>query len=797
MKNKSVAICLGILAIMAWGFYPLSAQQVNPLNPLLGPRPLGDGFMPRQPDIGPQPYGLIPRPGVTIPPPPQISKRSQEVPSDLAKVTQRNCGLVSLPQPLFSPPSSPPSLGAPSSPRTIPVRGPWPGSPESGVKQEAKGSQIRSQQQTVVKPQYEPLSTIEIAFQQVPDFQTTTSPIKPRNRLRQYGYSLFASPISTFAPTTDVPVGPDYILGPGDDLIINVWGAMDSGVMRTVDRNGQIILPSAGPVRVWGLTFSRAERLIREQLSRHYQGFQTSITMGRLRTMRVYVVGEVCQPGSFTLSSLSTVTNALFAAGGPLKLGSLRNIQLKRNHHEVGTTDLYDFLLRGDKTRDFRLESGDTIFVPPVGSIAAITGEVKRPAIYELKGSTRVTDLIEMAGGLTPRSYLKRVQVIRNKPNSEREVIDLDLTNVRGNGDSPRDIELRNGDLVRIYPTDPRIYNTVRLTGAVKHPGEYELKPGMRLTELLRKENFLPEAYVDRIELARLNDNLTTEILSIDIRKAWEGDRSQDIHLQRLDLISVRSEFKVPGAVRLEGEVMRPGIYRIQRGERVSSVIKRAGGFTNKAFLQGAVFTRRSVQMVEKKRLDEFVRAHDQRLLMQGTQLGALTVATAINKDEAKFQRAVLVQRRQKLQVLASKVTLGRVVISLDELDKLEGSPSDLTLEDGDSLKIPHEPATVIVMGVVRNPTGVLHKEDMDVQYYLNRAGGLIPDEADKKGMYLLKADGSAITGFMMLRNIEPGDVIVVPPSTEAKVQWLPFLKDLVTITSQVALGLAGLAAIF
>lgn len=646
---------------------------------------------------------------------------------------------------------------------------------------------------TPLTPQFapEPFSPIESSFN-LPIF-----PGQPTQELRQYGYSLFASPISTFAPVEDVPVGPDYIMGPGDNMIVRVWGPMESVSSQTLDRNGQINLPNVGPVKLWGLTFKDASDLIQRQLSQYYRGIQASVTMGALRVIRVYVVGEVCQPGSYTLSSLSTVTNALFAAGGPIKLGSLRNVELKRNHHTVGTIDLYDFLLKGDKTRDFRLESGDTIFVPPVGPIVAITGEVNRPAIYELQGTAHVGDLIEMAGGKTPRTYLKRVQLIRTKPNAEREVIDLDLTDLGGNGDSPRHMELRNGDLVKVYPTDPRIYNTVSLAGAVKHVGEYQLKPGMRISELVTQGGALPEAYLDRVEIARLKDDLSTEVVQVNLKAVWAGDQSQDIALRSRDQITIRSEYRAPWRVTLEGEVKRPGVYTLQQGEQMSSVLRRAGGFTDKAFLNGAIFTRGSVREIERKRLDDFVRDHEQRLLAEASQL--TPSALGISKDDALARQAVLVQRRELLEILASKVTLGRVVIHLDEPDKLEGSPNDLVLQDGDNLTVLQKPAEVLVMGSVRNPTGVLHKEDMDVQYYLNRAGGLTP-EAEAKDVYLLKADGSAITGFMRLRNIEPGDVIIAPPSTEAKIQWLSLFKDLATIVGQfgqVALGLAGLAKIF
>src|SRR4029450_10753796 len=236
--------------------------------------------------------------------------------------------------------------------------------------------------------------------------------------LRQYGYSMFAGNVSTFAPVDDIPVGPDYVLGPGDDVTINVWGALDSTLVRTVDRNGRIVLPKVGDLRIWGLTFSQADRLIRDELARFFRGFQTSVTMGRLRTVSVHVVGEVCQPGVYTLSSLATVTNALYSAGGPTKLGSLREVRLLRGNVQVARIDLYDFLQRGDRTRDYRLESGDTVFVPTIGDVVAVSGEVKRPAIYEIRSGTRLAAVVHLAGGVTPISYLKRVQIVRALPNA-------------------------------------------------------------------------------------------------------------------------------------------------------------------------------------------------------------------------------------------------------------------------------------------------------------------------------------------------------------------------------------------
>lgn len=806
MKGKLGMICLFGSVLMGLGILPLLAQQA-------GPGPSLQGMAQGQWGQGPSPYqGSLPQ-IQSAPAQGQIpsSQGAQRAPGiqgqqqlDPAQINPRPCGWVAV--------ARPPSLAfpqaLPSPPQTVPVQGLLAGSPGASGSPGAgpfqpAGVQLGSGQQNFsssgplfaqgslsnpVPVLYrEPISSIEATFQHLP-----VSGTQGAAELRQYGYSLFSSPVSTFAPVEDVPVGPDYILGPGDDIAINVWGAMESGVLRTVDRNGQIILPSAGPVRVWGLSFSQAERLIREQLARSYRGFQTSVTMGRLRTIRVYVVGEVCQPGSFTLSSLSTVTNALFSAGGPLKLGSLREIQIKRNHHTVGTLDLYDFLLRGDKTRDFRLESGDTIFIPPIGPIAAIAGEVKRPAIYELHGLTRIGDLIEMAGGLTPQSYLKRVQVIRAKPNASREVIDLDLTTLQGSGNSPVNIEIRNGDLVKIYPTDPRVYNTVSLAGVVKYPGEYEMKPNMRLSQLLPQGSILPEAYADGVEVMRFKEDMSTEVIQVSLKKAWSGDHSQDINLLSRDQVTVRSEFRSPWSVTLGGEVKRPGTYTMKQGERLSSVIKRAGGFTDKAYLKVAVFTRETVKKIEEEQLKNFLKTQEERLLAQA---GIVNVV-GIEKEESGQNERTLAAQRELLRSIAGRVAIGRMVIKLDKLEQFEGSASDIILEDGDKLFVPSEPSSVTIVGAVRNPTSILYKEDEGVEYYLNRAGGLTK-QADEKEVYIAKGDGSAITGFTKLRKVESGDAIIVPPKEEEKYRWLSISRDWITILGSTMLSIAALSVLF
>ncbi len=629
-------------------------------------------------------------------------------------------------------------------------------------------------------------SPVEAAFQDILQTRTPATGAVAIQPLRQFGYAIFGLPVSTFAPIDDVPIGSDYVLGPGDELRVIVWGAMENTYSQTVDHYGRIYLPTVGPIRVWGLTFSQAEKLILSYLSQYYKGFQSSVTMGHLRTIKIYVMGEVNQPGSYNISALSSLTNALVAAGGPSNLGTLRNIQLKRNNQTIEEFDFYDFLLSGDKSKDCRLEAGDIIFVPPIGNIVGIAGEVKRPAIYEFKETLRIKDLIAMAGGLTVQSYLNRVQIIRSKPSAEREAIDVDLSKVNSKEGVSNNIELQNGDLVTIFPSDQRIYNTISLSGVVKQPGDYEFKPGMRLSQLIPAQSILPDAYLDNVEIVRFKEDLTTQVIHANLKKAWSGDIAQDIDLMPRDQITVRSEFKASEAVTLSGEFKLPGGYTIQSGDRLSSVIRRAGGFTDKAYLKGAVFIRKSVAEKEREKLQKFIMELEEQLLTTGRPAFA-------SQSDSSMHEQQLEQKRAQIRTIASRVVLGRLVIALGKVEKFEGTEDDVILQDGDSLTVPITPADVTVLGSVRNPSSIIHKKNTDPQYYINRSGGLTKN-ADKKEMYLLKADGSAVVGFLKLKEVDPGDTIIVPPKIELR--DLSWISQVASITGQTMMSMAALSSI-
>lgn len=616
-------------------------------------------------------------------------------------------------------------------------------------------------------------------------FAKSETPITPSRTLTQFGYNLFSLPAGTFAPLVNAPVGPDYVLGPGDTLIINIWGMVEYNLQLTLDREGKVYLPKAGPVSLWGLTLADAKELIHQQISRVITQFHLSVSMGTLRTVKVFVLGEAPFPGAFEISSVSTISNALFLAGGPTKVGTLRHIQHFRKNQKIGEIDLYEFLLKGDRSHDARIESGDVIFIPPIGQAVGITGNVKRPAIYELANSETVSDLISMAGGITPLAYLEKIQIERIKEHREKTLIDLNFREA-----FPQLVQ--DGDLVKVFAIHGRIKDTVSLEGFVQHPGEYGYKPGMRISDLLTDEELLPEAFLRRAEIVRLRPDFTNEIIPFSLEKIKTDDPNQNLTLLPGDRIVISSENRKRPNITITGEVVRPGAYAIATGEKMSSVIRRAGGFTQTAYLQGAVFTRKKVAEREEKELDSFVKIQETHLLSESSALNA----GGISQQDAVAEQASLNQRRELLKLLSSKVTLGRVVVHLDQPEKLEKNPDDLLLEDGDTLSIPSIPSSVVVIGSVRNSTGVLYKEGTNVDYYLKHAGG-VSEEANSKGLYLIKADGSAEGDISMKTPMERGDTLVVPISTDPKYRPLSYWRDIATIFGQFGLTLAAIKVIF
>ena len=299
-----------------------------------------------------------------------------------------------------------------------------------------------------------------------------------------FGADLFNSTPSTFAPVDNIPVTPDYVIGPGDELRLQIWGQVNQHGSFLVDRTGSISLPEVGTIHVAGLHFSQLTDFLRSQIGRVYRNFDLNVNLGQLRSIQVFVVGRARQPGSYTIGSLSTLLNALFASGGPLPQGSLRDIQVKRNGETITHFDLYDLLLHGDKTKDVRLEPGDVIFIPDVGPQVAVLGSVTSPAIYELRGEKSFNQVVALAGGLTNAASGSRIHVERISNHSDRSEIDVDLA-------ASDSATVQDGDIVKVVSIIDRFQNAVTLRGNVANPGRYMWHQGMRVSDLIHDREML------------------------------------------------------------------------------------------------------------------------------------------------------------------------------------------------------------------------------------------------------------------------------------------------------------------
>ncbi len=632
-----------------------------------------------------------------------------------------------------------------------------------------------------------------------------------KSRLKQFGYDFFDAQANSFAPVQDVPVGPDYVVGPQDSLAIHVWNVPDQNLNRSyivpVERDGMIVLPQIGAIPLGGLTFSQAERTIRARLGTMLKRFEVHVSMARIRTIKVYVVGEVVRPGAYEISALATASNAVYSACGPSRGGSLRQVKILRDGLAIADLDLYDFLIRGDRRQDHRLQSGDVVLVPPLGAVVAISGSVKRPAIYEIKPGTRLTELLELSGGLTPLSDRRRCHLFRLDPSRGRIMVDVDLIGALASqgrekdrpGVAGGDPLLLDGDYVRIGILPTQIVNVVSLVGAVKSPGPYEYRPGMTVKDILGSDQLTVEAYADRAEIVR-TDPVTyqTKVIQFSPKALLEGSEADNHPLQRLDQIVVASQQRPPSLVLLEGEMKRPGYFTIEAGERLSSVLKRAGGATLNAFPPGLVLIRESVKLRQQTELERYIASERQRLTAQSAEVAAgaagLSGASALS-NTGVVEQQVLGLRLQQLEAIAGRLELGRVVVRMNSVEQLEGTLDDIILEGRDRITMPTPPQTVSIIGSVKTPSTVVYRPNLGLDDYIKQAGGMTED-ANKREMYVMRANGTTDSAYLAVREISSGDTIVVPQKIEAKVPQLPLWQAVASIIGSVALTVAGIAVI-
>ena len=681
----------------------------------------------------------------------------------------------------------------------------------------------------------------------------------------------------------DIPLGPDYVIGPGDTLTIDMWGGVTVGIIRLVGRDGRILLPEAGSVQLAGLTLDGAQKVIATALKAQYRGAQVMVTVSRLRSVRVYVTGDVQRPGGYDISSLATPLSGLYAAGGPTASGSLRIVRHLRGQKLIEEVDLYDFLLHGVRNGSGRFESGDTLLVPPAGAQVALYGAVKRPAIYEVKaGETALSTLIDSAGGLTAAASPSHIAIERIDKQGRRETVTADVAG---------GFQVQDGDRVRVQSILPYSERVVYLEGHVVRPGRMPYKDGMRLSDVLHSyQDTLPEPATHG-EIVRLvapdlhaetidfdlpdvligNGNLTLQPFdTIRVYGRYEADAprttvlgevlhagtyplsngmtaaqlvrmaggfKRDALRERADLTSysitngnrvVESLTVVPigeavdGAnpsadyllkagdvlnihqitgwddigesITIEGQVRFPGSYGFRDGERLSSVLQRAGGLLPAAYPMGAVLARQQVRELEQKSREELIRQ------IEANSAAARLSPNLTGSSDGGTVQLIKAQQDQVLQDLKSHPPSGRMVIRISaDVASWANTPADIELRRGDVLTIPKQPGFVLVTGQVYNATALTYAPGQSAGWYLNHAGGT-NSTANRKNIFIIRANGSVIgrrsgdwlDGNVLSTKLNPGDVVVVPQKIiGASLLW----RNLLT-TAQLASSIAITASV-
>ena len=724
----------------------------------------------------------------------------------------------------------------------------------------------------------------------------------------RYGVSLFERDVSTFAPTDDALVPDEYRLGVGDQLIVQLFGKENATYTLGVGRDGSVNFPKLGAITVTGLTFEDARALIDTRVSQQLIGVEAVVTLGRLRAIGVFMAGEVRVPGAYSVSALTTVTQALFQAGGVTDIGSLRNIQVRRGGKIVTIFDVYDLLMRGDPSGDIRLQSGDVLFVPTIDSVVEIRGEVRRPMAYELVGGETVADLINMAGGFTKAAFADLAVLIRTS--LEGGLPTAESVNLLKS--KTTSLSLRDGDILQVPSTGDTLANGVSVEEAVYRPGSFGWRSGMRVSELIgnAERDLLPIADLTYSLIVRVkNELLDIEVMQfsliesllepgsdkdpllnvrdqilvfavpdleevaasefsrqallapvlqkltiqaregeptlaatisgavkapgqypilkdyvvddlveaaggllesadlgtaelrrtvanatgsvdfryIDVRFDSSGRVATGTRLQSRDIVTVREipDWNREDKISVRGAVLFPGTYVISPGETIASVIERAGGLTDLAFPEGAIFNRMVIARREAERAQAFAadirQTYASRLLTEETTSTGLEEVLLITEQLDTFEGQ------------------GRLLIDLPAA--LSGNAeSDYEVEDGDELIIPRSSDTVSVVGEVRQPGTHIFQAGLSVEDYILLSAG-VTRRSDESAIYIVRANGSVTTidsswwrfSEAGMQTLRPGDSIVVPVDSQHKeslAQW----REVTQIIYQGMVSVAALA---
>jgi protein involved in polysaccharide export with SLBB domain len=660
-------------------------------------------------------------------------------------------------------------------------------------------------------------------------------------RLRLFGYDLFKrghKPANQSVANLPAPV--DYEVGPGDEILLHAWGGVDGNLRLVVDRNGQVTVPKVGTVTVAGVRASELNNVFKKQIGRYYTNFNVDASLGHLRSIQIYVVGQAKAPGAYTVSSVSTLVSALFEAGGPAPTGSMRTIQLRRNGTVISTIDLYDFITHGNAAGDVHLLPGDVIVIPPAGPRVAVMGALDSPAIFELNGTTEsLRSVLAYAGGTTALTNPDKVQIERVNENNPAAPHWVETRSLDEQGLSST---VKDGDIVTLFGANPKFANAVTLRGNVAAPLRYPYKPGMTLADLIpdpaalltpdyfQRKNVLVEfqgkpranangiasdvrnlvdepnwnyAVIERFDPTTFHEQLIPFNLGELVLKK---NPQANLPLRPGDVVTIfgKRDLRNPLSsetrlVRVDGEVWAPGVYQLHPGESLQEALRQAGGVTPQAYLYGTVFTREATRRQQQQNLD--------RALEQAQQQSAGQLATALanlptSSDSSYLQTQMVNAQREEISRLQSLHPSGRVSLELSTRVARVADLPDIALEDGDTIYVPPVPAYVTAIGAVDNENALIWKLNRTVGDAL-KVAGVQQDGADMRQAFVLRADGSVVsagnTGWFNSfdsTDLMPGDTVIVPEKLDRRSPMTKFiagLKDWSQVLANFGLGAAAI----
>lgn len=682
-----------------------------------------------------------------------------------------------------------------------------------------------------------------------------------------YGHAVFNSEALTFEPSDNLATPQNYRLGPGDEVIIDIWGNSEDHLRQTISPEGSIMISQLGPVYLNGKTIQEASKHIKNAFSSKYAGMNEAetdiqVTLGQVRTIQVDLMGEVQTPGTYRMSPFSSVFHALYRAGGINDIGSLRNIQVLRNGRKIAGIDIYEYLFNGKSGGNVRLQEGDVIIVPPYDQLVNIDGNVKRPMYYELKPGETVKNILDFAGGFKGDAYTEMVRLERQS-GTENELYNIEQADFAK-------YQLKDGDIISVGTILDRYANRVELKGAVYRPGMFAISDNLStVSQLIRKADGLTEdAYTDRVLLYREGPDLQLEVMALDLGKILAGT-AQDVTLKRNDMLIISSihELEERGELTINGMVARPGTFPYAENTTLEDLIFQAGGLLEGASTARVDIARRVVDPTSTKQtqqLSELFSVSIENGLAVGNGKGfrlkpydVVQVRSSPGYEDQKFvnvsgellftgefvlekrnerlsdivKRAggILDQayvkgaqlsrqltddeylaRQQSLQLAMSNQTGGSDSIALSKIEVSRkynvgidlqkaldnpGSHYDLILKPGDALFVPEEQSTVKIMGEVMFPNTVIYEPDKKLSYYIDQAGGY-GHQAKKGKAYIVYMNGT-VAKAKKNTPIEPGCQIIIPakPASDGT-DWTKILA-FATSFSSVATMAATITNIF